>query len=388
MRDPVLWLGLVTAAVWLGGALYLGRGLRRIDFLEEIPRLGDSDLPSVTICVAARNEERDVERGIRSALSQDYPEFEVVAVNDRSTDDTGRILDRLEGESDGALRVVHLEELPDGWIGKNHALHRAAQEARGELLLFVDADVAMDPDALGRAASRMVGDGYDQLTAVPERVWPHGFLRAVGALFSLGMIFHTRAWRLEETGPERAAGIGAFYLVRREAYRKAGGHRAVARRPDDDMALARALKAAGARSHFLFARELVRVPWYRSVRNFVGGVSRASFATMGYSVPRSLAVSAGTVLLCVWPWVGAVLVPGPARWANLAAVAVMAGLFLATRREIGARAVDALWWPLASLLLAYVAVYSAVLILVQGGIVWRGTFYPLEMLREEDSGGC
>lgn len=368
--------------MWIAGALFLGRGIRRIGFLGDISPLAEADVPRVTVCIPARNEERDVERGVRSALAQEYPDFEVVVVDDRSTDGTGEILDRLAGENPETLGVIHVQELPDGWIGKNHALHRAAREARGELILFVDADVSMAPDALARAVARLERGGYDQLTAVPERTWPHGFLRAVGALFWLGMVFYTVPWKLEETGPERAVGIGAFYLVRRESYRRAGGHRAVARRPDDDMALARRLKAAGARSHFLYARELVRVPWYRSVRRFVGGVSRASFATMGYSVVRSLAAGAGTLLLCVWPWIAVFVATGPTRWAYAAAVAVMALLFLLTRRENGARPVDVIWWPAASLLLAYVAVYSAVLILVQGGIVWRGTFYPLEMLRE------
>ena len=368
--------------MWIAGGLYLGRGIRSIGFLGDIAPLDDGDTPTVSVCIPARNEERDVERGVRSALAQEYPDFEVVVVDDRSTDGTGEILDRLEGGNPETLRVIRVEELPDGWIGKNHALHRAARAARGELILFVDADVSMAPDALARAVARLERGGYDQLTAVPERIWPHGFLRTVGALFWLGMVFYTTPWKLEKTGPGRAVGIGAFYLVRHEAYRRAGGHRAVARRPDDDMALARRLKAAGARSHFLYARELVRVPWYRSVRRFVGGVSRASFATMGYSVVRSLAVGAGTLLLCVWPWVAVFITSGPARWAYGVAVAVMALLFLLTRRQSGARPVDVVWWPAGGLLLAYVAVYSAVLILVQGGIVWRGTFYPLDMLRQ------
>src|SRR6185436_14838718 len=150
LHDVLFWLALVTAALSVGAFAYLLLAARRIPRLGDVPPLGDAEMPSISIVVAARNEARGIEAAMRSLLAQDVPRLEVVAVDDRSEDATGAILDRF-AEAEPRLRVVHVAELPDGWLGKCHALWLGAGQAAGELILFTDADVVMAPDTLRRA---------------------------------------------------------------------------------------------------------------------------------------------------------------------------------------------------------------------------------------------
>jgi cellulose synthase/poly-beta-1,6-N-acetylglucosamine synthase-like glycosyltransferase len=280
--DPLLWLAVATAAFWILDGLYLARGMRSIASLGEVEPAPDGACPPASICVPARNEAADVEEAVRSMLALDYPALEVIVVDDRSTDETGDILDRMAGERGRSrLAVIHVEELPAGWVGKNHALHRAAEAATGELLLFTDADVRMSPDLLRRAANRMRQEGLDHLTAIPRMEWPGSFMRALGALMSLGISQFTEPWKLGDPSSPKHVGVGAFNLVRVDAYREAGGHGAIPRRPDDDLALAGILKESGARAEFLSGRGFIRVRWYRSVGELMRGVGRSERAALG-----------------------------------------------------------------------------------------------------------
>ena len=152
--------------VHLATAVQIQRGNRSIRFLADLPPLA-GPLPRVSIVIPARNEERNLEEALRSVLALDYDNLEIDVVDDRSTDRTGEILDRMAA-ADPRLRVVHVRELPPGWLGKNHALWLGAAKATGEFLLFTDADIVMEPTALRRAVGAMVADGLDHLTASPE----------------------------------------------------------------------------------------------------------------------------------------------------------------------------------------------------------------------------
>src|SRR5690606_31145145 len=146
-----------------------------------------------------------------------YPDFEIVAVDDRSTDATGAILDRLAAE-DPRLRVVHIAELPPGWLGKNHALWLGARESTGQWLLFTDADVVLEPTALGRAVEFARTRGLDHLTVAPQLVLPSLAVQAfVGTFLTLFSLF-ARPWRCRDPRSRAHLGIGAFNLLRREAY--------------------------------------------------------------------------------------------------------------------------------------------------------------------------
>lgn len=377
------WLTVLAAAAalyWAVTVLRVGRGMAGIEFLRDQVPVGDRDAPGVSICVAARNEVGKVADGVRSMVGLDYPALEVVAVDDRSEDATGEILDRLAAEHE-RLRVLHVDALPPGWLGKNHALHRAAGEARGEILLFTDADAVFAPDALRRAVGRLQRDGLDHLTAAPDLDMPGPLLGAFAGTFQVYFAQFAEPWKARDPESDRHVGVGAFNLVREPAYRDVGGHAAIRARPDDDMRLARLLKANGARADVVYGTGEIRVPWYDSLGDAVRGLSRSLWAGLDYSLAAAAGSLAVTLALSVWPWVGAVVTSGPARWLNLVAVVGSTGLFAGTARYSAVRPWLAILWPVTGLVLAWVTVRSTAGALIRGGIEWRGTFYPLEELR-------
>jgi len=374
-------LASLAALYWTVTVLRVGRGMAGIEFLRDQPPVVDREAPEVSICVAARNEEGKVADGVRSMVEMEYPALEVVAVDDRSEDATGEILDRLAADSE-RLRVLHVEELPSGWLGKNHALQRAADEARGEILLFTDADAVFAPDALRRAVGRLRRENLDHLTAAPDLDMPGPLLGAFAGTFQVYFTQFAEPWKARDPESDRHVGVGAFNLVREPAYRDAGGHAAIRTRPDDDMRLARLLKTNGARADVVYGTGQIRVPWYDSLGEAVRGLSRSLWAGLDYS----LAAAAGSLLvtlgLNVWPWIGVVVSPGPARWLNLVAVVASAGLFAGTTRYSSVRPWLAVLWPVTGLVFAWITVRSTAGALIRGGIEWRGTFYPLEELRD------
>ncbi|HLJ57479.1 MAG TPA: glycosyltransferase family 2 protein, partial [Chthonomonadaceae bacterium] len=193
-------------------------------------------LPPLTIVVPACNEALTVGRAMRSLLALEYPDLEIIAVNDRSTDETGDILDCLAA-GNKRLRVLHINRLPPGWLGKNHALHVGGLQARGDWILFTDADVVYQPDALERAVAYAAMTRTDHLVACPRcrgfDFWEKLFMSYFGLMFLL----RVRPWEVEQPGRSAYFGFGAFNLVRTEAYRKSGGHDAMPMEVTDDTKL-------------------------------------------------------------------------------------------------------------------------------------------------------
>ncbi|MDB4947705.1 MAG: glycosyl transferase family 2 [Gemmatimonadetes bacterium] len=375
-----LWLAAVAAAAQLAVLADLALGGRRLRLLRDVPTPAPSDpVAAVSVVVAARNEARGVEAGVRSLLAL-HAAAEVIVVDDRSDDETGAILNRIAA-GHPRLRVIHLAELPPGWLGKNHALWRGAAESAGELLLFTDADVVMEPTALSRAAAYLAQEGLDHVTVAPRVHMPGALLQAFAVAFGLFFSVYARPWKARDPRSRRHVGIGAFNLLRAEAYRAAGTHRAIAMRPDDDMKLGKIVKKAGLRQDFLVGGELVGVEWYASVRELVEGLKKNAFAGLEYSVPAVVASTLLHLLVYTLPWIGVLAAHGAARALYGVAVAVMLLLFAGAARVQRIPVRYALLFPAACLLFVYIVWNAAAYTLRTGGIEWRGTRYPLAELR-------
>jgi len=352
-----------------------GRRIARLDTV--VPR---SSGPSVSIVVAARNEAQGIEDGVRSLLALDYTPLEVVVVNDRSTDDTGAVLERIRREHP-RLSVVTVDTLPTGWLGKNHALALGASRATGELLLFTDADVVFAPSVVGRAVRVFEDRRLDHLTALPG-VQTRGIaLTTLVATFGVLFSIYSRPWQASNPRSKRHIGVGAFNLLRATAYRQVGTHAAIALRPDDDMRLARIVKAAGLRADVVHARGLLSVEWYSSVGQMIDGLMKNAFAGINYS-GRLLVLSTLTLLAFnVWPWVALVVTQGAVRIAAGITVAALCLLMLLHVRTIQASPLIVPLYPLGVLGFVYIMWRSAWLALSRGVITWRDTAYPLADLR-------
>jgi glycosyltransferase involved in cell wall biosynthesis len=379
MDTALFSLALGTVLVYLALGFEVIRGNRSIRFLKDVPPLA-GPFPRVSIVIPARNEERNLEEALRSVLAQDYPDLEFLVVDDRSTDRTGEILDRMAA-ADPRLQVVHVTELPPGWLGKNHALHLGSESASGEHLLFTDADVVLEPSAVRRAVGLLVREGLDHVTVSPEVERPSVLFEMFIGAFSFFFALYVKPWKARDPESARHVGIGAFNLVRAAAWRAAGGHRAIALRPDDDLKLGKLLKKNGFRQEFLFGREMVRVEWYASVRELIQGTTKNSFAAVDYRLPVVVASTVAQLALNVWPFLGLVLTGGPARLLNAATVLLVLLLCAVNAPLAGVRRWHGLGYPVASLLFLFILWRSTLVTLWTGGIDWRGTHYPLAELK-------
>jgi glycosyltransferase involved in cell wall biosynthesis len=253
--DLVLDLAvLVTFACWV----YIVRQARRLRrtvpglaYVEPVPPA--DGWPLVSVLVPARNEAAQIRACITSLLAQSYPQLEVLAIDDRSTDGTGEILDDL-ARRDDRLRVRHLTGVPDGWMGKNHANHAGAGDARGRWLLFTDADVHFAPHALRRAIALAEACDLDHLVVTPTLLTRGLAERAFVGVFALAMQLYCRIWELERPRTSGYIGVGQFNLIRRDAYRRIGGHTTVAMETLDDVRIGLVLRRSGFRQGCAVAR--------------------------------------------------------------------------------------------------------------------------------------
>ncbi|HKQ19378.1 MAG TPA: glycosyltransferase family 2 protein [Candidatus Eisenbacteria bacterium] len=380
-QSALLLLTAVSALFWLGGAMQLYGGVRRLRGLEEVEPLPDDALPAVTIVAAAKDEAVRAEQAARSLLKVDYPGLEIVIVDDRSTDGTGAILDRVALE-DSRLRVLHVTSLPEGWIGKCHALARGEEAARGAWLLFTDGDVVLGEGALRRAVSYALEAEVDHL-AVGLDADVEGLGEAIFIGYFLAIFFITqRPWNAPDPRSRDHIGIGAFNLVRRDAYERAGGHAELRMELLDDLALGAIVKRSGGKSLFALPDGMVRTRWHTGVRGLIRGVEKNAFAGLDFRPWYAAYAVTMQIVASLVPLAG--LLFGD-TWTRAFAFLAWSGVFLVyatTANYAQVRWWQAIFMPLGGLLFGYAIARSTVLALRRGGIVWRGTFYPLSELRK------
>jgi len=383
MNLILFWLATTTLLVVVVFTIRLMIGTRRIRHLIDANPLEGNDAPRVSIIVAARNEALNIEAGLRSLLAQDYPHLEIVAINDRSSDGTGEIIDELACDDDH-IEVIHVHELPPSWLGKNHALEMGAENATGDWLLFTDADVVMDQSVLRRAIRYAIENQIDHLAALPRITMPNWFLDAFVITFGVYFSAFFQPWRVKNTKSSCYVGIGAFNLIRADVYREIGTHKAIAMRPDDDVKLGKLVKNHGYSQEMLYAPRLMRVPWYASFREVVVGLEKNAFSGVDYKVWMIVLSSAIALIMHVWPFVAVFVTSGVTQWLNVAIVACLLVLCLDAAVHYRYR-----WWcafafPLTVLVFVFIQWRAMLLTIRNDGISWRDTHYPLAELKENE----
>jgi len=377
-----LSLAILAAGFWVPAGIWLMSKRHALTVLASVSVKDEDALPAVSVVIPARNEERNLEHALQSVLALDYPDLEIIVVDDRSTDATGAILARMLGR-DARLAVVTIESLPAGWIGKPYALHTGAQHAQGEFILFTDADIVFHPSALRKAVAHAQANGFDHVTLIPEGTMPGSFLTTVSATFGMFMFIIFKPWKARDPQSRRYMGIGAFNLIRTSVYRVLGGHGPVALRPDDDLKFGKLVKDDGYRQDVLNGRGMVSVEWYRSVAELIDGLMKNMFAGMRYDVSLVIAATLAALVMHIWPWIGVWVSGGWPQAGYAVTIAMMIVSFGVTMGPFGVKFWQGLLLPLAIGLLVYIQCRSAVLALWRGGIVWRGTFYELRQLKTE-----
>lgn len=349
---------------------------------RRLPRAsGDRRWPRMSIVIPARDEELSIGATVDAALGQAYPDFEVIAVDDGSTDRTGAILAARIG--DPRLKVISGAPLPEGWLGKPHALFQGSSAASGEWLLFMDADVRLAPGALRDAVAFCEERGLGHLALFPrfERVgfWEEVLLPLLGlTLFSFFPSFVALSGRLRRA----AFGSGAFNLVRADAYRAMGGHRTLARSVIDDIRLAVEVKSAGFRSTLALGDETAVIRMYRGRREIIEGFTKNLHALLTrMPVISAFNLTLGTALNVApfaWP-VWALLDPAGAFGPAGLALSGSLALLLACRGAVQVR-LDYPLWPtlfhaLTVLTGAWISLRSLRMAHGRKVVRWRGREY-------------
>lgn len=367
------------AAVALGWLLLASMSLRGVRTLRSLPALAParSELPRVSVVIAARDEQARIESTVRRLLAQEGVDLEVIAVDDRSTDGTGEILRRVAA-TDARLKVVHVDSLPEGWLGKCHACHLGAQAASGEWLLFSDADVWMKPDVIARAVAAALAEDVDHVCLMFGM--NHGTLLGKSCHLLATMSLANKAARLGSSHPRAYLGIGAFNLVRAAAYREVGGHVPLRLTVLDDWMLGLLLRRAGKATRAFLAGTDLEADWFATPLGMVRALEKNYFAARNYRLGRVLF----SVPLLLLMWGAALAGPCTASAAGSAACLAMFAVVLPAA-ELAARmrmpGWAALLVPFVFPMLCLVMLNSTFRTLRQGGIRWRDTFYPLALLR-------
>jgi len=378
----ILWttlLGLI-AFLWVLASVDLARGVPSMPSLADVDPLPDERCPRVSVLFAARDEAEKMPGALATLLSLDYPNYEVIAVDDRSEDGTGAILEDAAGR-DARLKRVRVDALPAGWLGKPHALEQAYEHATGDWLIFTDADVHFEPDLLRRAIALANALEWDHMTLLGAlKMFTFGEKIAM-TFFAMAFAIGTRPWAASDPGSRMYSGVGAFQMIRRSTYEAIGTHRRLAMEVVDDMKLGKLVKDGGFRSGAAKAGGAVSVHWHAGVGNMIRGTTKNFFATSGYKLWLTGVHIFGLLLMCVFPVVALPFTHGWARGFDAIAVGLPLIIAAGAARQFGAPGFYALTYPIGALIFVWMLARSTIVTLWQGGIVWRGTFYPLDELK-------
>lgn len=381
-------LAWVTAIAWLWKAVSAARGLPRIPNLLE-PRfdLTPEGTPSIVAIVPARNEEQALPACLNSLLQQDYTNLRIIAVDDRSTDSTGAIIDTLAAQNPGRMRALHVTQLPEGWLGKPHAMALAARHTiavvHPDYLLFTDADVLFHPEAIRRSLAQAVATGADHFVTFPTPI-----IKTIGEGTLLGYLgvmglWATRPWLASDPRAKRdSIGIGAFNLLRTPAYQQLGGFDSLRMEILEDLTLARRVKLAGLRQRVAIAPGMVSLHWAPGALGVVNGMTKNLFAVFRFHLSFVLLAALWLTLFCLAPFI--FLAFSETRFQATVTLVSIAALYVLSSRHSKVSPWYAALFPAGAALFLYSLLRSTFITLCKGGITWRGTFYRLADLRSND----
>ena len=379
------WIaGVSLALIWLSRVIDAGLGMRTLADISqpEWDRMPDPISNSVAIIVPARNEEASVEQALQRLVSVDYENYQIIAVDDRSTDRTGEIMDTSASTSQGKVDVVHIRELPPGWLGKTHAMWTAARQTNSDWLLFTDADVMFRKDALRRAIAYAEAEHADHVVLFPRIIMKRASERMMIAFFQLLFVFGHRPWKVADPKAKDHMGVGAFNLVRRSAYEAVGTYERLRMEVVDDMKLGKVIKNAGFRQRVVFGNDLIEIRWARGARGVVNNLTKNFFAVMSFQTWRALLSCVGMAFLNLMPFIGVLIAPGWSRIPYGMALASMFFLYAGVWRHVEIHPWYFLLHPVSTTLFIYTMLRSTFVTLWHGGVEWRGTKYPLDELRK------
>lgn len=378
-------LAVFAVLAWGGVTFACVRAAAKLEDLEDDASPEPVTWPTVSLLVPARDEADGVEAALRSKLAIDYPALEVVFIDDRSRDETGAIAERLAQE-DPRLKVVHVTELPPGWLGKVHALNEGTKVATGEWLLPTDADIHFRPDTLRRAMRRCLGRGHDVLAAFPTFRAHTLLIDAVLADFGRTVLAPMQPDRIERPDNGFGVGVGVFTLIRRTAYDASPGWEWLRLEIGDDVTLGMMLKQSGARCSIVLARSHLELTMYPGFASLWKGVEKAACTISRYRAFAHVPIVLTMLALDVGPWLALAAGATTGNVTLTALGAVASALYLASAgvalAVLGQSPFKAVLAPLGGVLFHLMLLVGGLKNYLRGKVSWRDTTYAIAELRK------
>lgn len=382
-----LWLavGLILGADWLRRSIAATIGIGQISDVS-VPEwdLIPAVLPSVEVIVPARNEAANVEQCLRSLLTQDSPNLSVCAVDDRSSDPTGAIMDALQREFPNKLRVIHVSELPAGWLGKTHAMWLGASHTQSDWILFTDGDIVFRSDTLRRTLRYAETKRCDHLMLFPTTIMKTFGERMMLGFFGFASMLLIRVWKVRDPKAKDFIGAGAFNLIRRRAYEELGTYQALRMEVIDDLMLGKAVKQHGFAQDCVIGENLVSLRWADGAFGVVRNLQKNMFSLLHFSWALAVLAAIGATLYHLGPWIGLLLAPGAAKVGFAIAIFSIVLLYTKTSRMFEVSPWFVLTQPVAALMFVYTLVNSAVSSVLHRGVLWRGTTYSVHEIQKSN----
>jgi glycosyltransferase involved in cell wall biosynthesis len=378
-------LGWFLAVLWTWRVSDAAIGMRSIIDVAS-PRWDrppSNNTPKISIIVPARDEEGEIESALRSLLSLKWPNYEVIAINDRSSDRTGELMEHVARDHDGAhrLKIIHIQDLPPGWLGKPYAMCNAVQQATGDWLLFTDADVVFRPDALRRAMAYAQESKADHLVMFPTHIHWSVSKKIMLAGFNMLFVFGHRPWKTADPESRDHMGVGAFNLVKRSVYVAVGGFEKLRMEIIEDMRFGKLVKDAGFAQRNVLGRDLLLLPWGSGAMAIISNLTKNFFALMHFSVLRALGGIFILLFFNILPFVGIWLAHGWAKSGFAFALGAIFCLYIGMSWTMPIWPYYFVFHPISTALLIYTMCRSMSHTLRNNGVIWRGTHYSLAELR-------
>jgi len=359
------------------------RVIRAVPVLDKINPREPKKWPRVSVVIPARNEGSTIEAAMATRLKDDYPDLEMILIDDRSTDRTGEITEEL-ARRDPRVKPVHIKELPPDWLGKQFAMNEGVKAATGEWLLFSDADIHLKPGTVRKAVAYAEERKLDHLPIFPD-IYPAGFLLDIlNTIFIRMLSLAARVWAVEDPRSKAAIGSGSFNLVRRSALERSKGFAWIRMESGDDAALGKILKESGAHQSLVNGRGHVGVHFYTSLRKMMVGADRPTYTTIGnFSFWRLFVIGWVFLLLELSPYLALLPLGLPGLRFLGAAMALISFLLniltnLWFRRPVW----TSFFTWLGAFFVTFEMWHAGFVGATRHGVYWRGTFYPNEVLKK------
>jgi glycosyltransferase involved in cell wall biosynthesis len=378
--EPLIAISAIVAFILLLMWLEVHFGLRSIQKLERVAATLKR-YPKISIIITAKDEEAAIPETLQRIAQLDYPNLEIICVNDRSEDQTGDLIERFS-KKDGRVKALHISQLPEGWMGKNHAAHCASKQATGEWLLFLDADVQLESDMLKRIMTHIHNRSLDHVTVLFHYLCS-GIIYNIFHIAhkAFGFVVGLKPWMARVSASKRSINIGHFCLVNKSVYEQCGGHQAVAMECLEDVRFGELIKKHGFKQEAISCQNHAKIEWYATWQEMFIGIRKNSFAFFHYKLPPVILGTLGWIALFVVPFFAMLLTRGYAQLGFGIAVFFLYSIAFEACRffKMPMRFLPLL--PI-GLIIHLWPMYASVFYFYKNkGICWRGTFYSAEQLR-------